>query len=175
MVMATLFESIDQERIEETGLEWKRRRQELSQWTVLEHYHWDWGLKSRIFPQCQTFAIEYRGEILGLMMVDTTSYFTKLFPDRGKPILYVSYIENNPLSICHKHFKYVGLQLYRTAVRHSMETGSEGRVGLHALPQAEVFYEETCGMTRLEEYCSNEGLVYFETTRIQSWEILRKY
>ena len=69
VVMATLVEDIEQERIEETGLEWKRWRQELGQRTNIEHEHWDWGRKTnaaRNYPGFQTFAIECHGCTLKL-------------------------------------------------------------------------------------------------------------
>ena len=174
MVMAALVEDVEQWRIEETGLLWKLRRQQLGLWSDIQHEHWDWGLKSRTFPWCQTFAIEYRREIQGLLLVNTASYSAKLSPDWDEPILYVSFLESAPHNVYGQHFKYVGKQLYLAAIQHSIDTGCEGRVGLYSLPDVEVFYEKKCGMTRLEEYRSHEGLVYFESTRIQSREILKR-
>lgn len=178
MVMAALIENIEQERIKETGLEWKRRRREISEkkffvgLPVPEHFHWDWGRK--LDEAGTSFAIEYHGEIQGLMLVDTVSYLTRLFPDWDKPILYISYIENAPHNIYDKQFFGIGEQLYRFAIYHSIKTGSEGRVGLHSLPQAEDFYEEKCGMTRMRADSSYQNLVYFESTKIQSQVFLKR-
>ena len=179
MVPAVLLEDIEQERIEETGLVWKHRRQQLGQWSDIEHKHWDWGWKAnaaRNYPGFQTFAIEHHGQMQGLMLVYTKPYATKLFPDKGKPILYVSYLESAPDNVYGQHLKHVGVELYRTAIQYSINTGNEGRVGLHSLPQAEGFYENACDMVHLGKDYSEEGwgLVYFESTRILSREFLKR-
>lgn len=177
--MANLLENIEQERVEETGSAWKHRRQELGQWTDIEHEHWDWGRKieaARTSPGFQTFAIEYREEIQGLMLVHTKPHSTRLFPDKGKQILYVSYLESAPHNVYDKYFKYTGLQLYFAAIQYSVDTGSGGRVGLHSLPRAEEFYEEACEMINLGKDYSKEGcsLVYFESPQILTPEILKQ-
>jgi len=43
----------------------------------------------------------------------------------------------------------------------------EGRVGLHALPQAEEFYRK-CGMTPIFRDPQHEDLVYYEFTKNQA-------
>jgi hypothetical protein len=47
-----------------------------------------------------------------------------------------------------------------------------GRVGLHALPQAETFYERL-GMTKFEPELEHEGLAYFEISSevAADWEL----
>jgi hypothetical protein len=42
-----------------------------------------------------------------------------------------------------------------------MEEGFRGRIGLHALPQAETFYARNCGMTDLGNDMRKEGLRIF--------------
>ena len=44
--------------------------------------------------------------------------------------------------------------------------------GLHSLPQAEDFYEQKCGMTRVGVDPDYESLSYFELTHERAAEIL---
>jgi len=53
----------------------------------------------------------------------------------------------------------------RTAVQLSHDEGFHGRIGLHALPQAEEFYRDKCGMQCCGEDPSYEDLPYYEMTR----------
>ncbi|MBX3415809.1 MAG: hypothetical protein KF708_24205, partial [Pirellulales bacterium] len=59
-------------------------------------------------------------------------------------------------------YRGLGTLLFREAVKLSLEEEFQGRVGLHALPQAESFYREVCGMRDLGLDKSKEGLRYFE-------------
>ncbi len=54
----------------------------------------------------------------------------------------------------------------------SRDAGHGGCVGLHALPQAERFYEERCGMTRWGDDPQYGGLAYFEFTIEQASRFL---
>jgi hypothetical protein len=60
-----------------------------------------------------------------------------------------------------------GTLLIREAVLQSCREGFHGRVGLHALPQAEPFYEH-CGMTRFGPHSNKQNLSYFEFNREQA-------
>ena len=57
-------------------------------------------------------------------------------------------------------------------MRASVDEGFHGRVGLHSLPQAEEFYEQKCGMTRIGVDPDYESLSYFELTQERAAEIL---
>ena len=47
-------------------------------------------------------------------------------------------------------------------IERSIDEGFRGRIGLHALPKAEVFYQDNCGMTPLGKDASRQDLMYFE-------------
>jgi hypothetical protein len=62
----------------------------------------------------------------------------------------------------------VGRVLIATAVQLSLAEGFRGRIGLHALPQADSFYAMKCGMTDLGKDANKQGLRYFEMTPVQA-------
>ena len=61
-------------------------------------------------------------------------------------------------------FGGIGIRLIQAAVRLSRDEEMGGRIGLHSLPQAEVFYRDTCGMTSLGRDPDCDDLLYFEMT-----------
>lgn len=141
-----------------------------------ESLHWDWSRKA---PQLKLLETSGAGitcdkQWQGVMMTRTASYFARLGRDRGKPLIYIDFLEVAPWNWVipelgrNGRFRFVGSALFWRAVRQSEEEGFHGRVGLHALPQAESFYEERCGMTRVERDESKENLTYFEFTREQA-------
>ncbi|HMO83982.1 MAG TPA: hypothetical protein PKC18_03580, partial [Lacipirellulaceae bacterium] len=117
------------------------------------------------------YAIECEAEFQGAMLLDLASHFADLEGDRGKPLVYIDYLEAAPWNWdCEelsqeRTFRGVGQILFQKAVEHSRDEGFQGRVGLHALPQAERFYEQACGMTRFGPDPNKERLVYFELSR----------
>ena len=84
----------------------------------------------------------------------------------GDPLIYVDYLESAPwnlkISGVAPRFIGVGTVLIAEAVHLSLDTGLEGRVGLHSLPQAETFYRSRCGMTDLGRDPRYFDLTYFE-------------
>ena len=179
-VNASLLENVDLVRIAQTSLDWKNERKIIKATksaaglSFPEHSHWDWELKARqaeMFSSFQTlFVLECEREIQGMMIVDFATFLAKLPPDREKPILYISYIESAPCNLYEEPRRYLGIgyTLYRTAIQYSLHKQCEGRVGLHALPQAEEFYLERCKMTPLDKEPSHQNLRYFESTQEQS-------
>jgi len=144
-----------------------------------ESLHWDWGLKSgelRLL-EAKGFGVICQDEWQGAMLVRTASHFTQLEEDKGKPLVYGDYIEAAPWNWRVKvlgqesRFMGVGSILFREAVLESIREGFHGRLGLHALPQAESFYE-TAGMTRIGQDPDKQDLVYFEFTREQAQRFL---
>ena len=60
----------------------------------------------------------------------------------------------------------VGSVLFYMAILQSQQEGYHGRVGLHALPQAESFYGgNACRMIRVGPDPDKQNLVYYELTR----------
>ena len=105
----------------------------------------------------------------GLMLVNTTNYVSRMDGQLGKPLVYVDYLESAPWNLKDltpdpPRYQGVGIRLIEVAVRFSLEEGFGGRIGLHALPQAEYFYEKICKMTRGEIDRQYHDLVWFELT-----------
>lgn len=104
------------------------------------------------------------------MLVNTTNCVSRLAATRGKPLVYVDYIETAPWNLkeftTQPRYGGVGVRLIEAAVRFSLDEGFGGRVGLHSLPQSESFYENVCGMTRGEIDQQYEDLRWFELTAI---------
>jgi len=138
----------------------------------IQHAHWDWaakaqGLRERTLDM-RCFGIDIENEWQGLGMVELAAYSAQLAPDQGKPLAYVQFLESAPWNlkdICDDpRFGLVGVRLLEAAVRMSIEEGFHGRVGLHALPQAEPFYEERCLMKHVEGFVKGRMKLY-EMTR----------
>jgi hypothetical protein len=136
-----------------------------------QHWHWDWARKSANlqFLAYRCLGIECQGQMQGLMMVKTAGCVARLHPDAGKPLVYVDYIEVAPWNLRAltdtPRFGAIGVRLIEAAVRVSTDEGFHGRVGLHSLPQAEVFYRDTCLMACLGADASYQNLPYYELTR----------
>lgn len=139
--------------------------------------HWDWGNKASDLSFLATTAIGVfaDSEWQAVMMTKTQPYVARYSPELGKPLVYVDYIEAAPwnwkipaVSPIKRRLKPCGAVLMREAIEQSLREEFGGRVGLHALGQAEAFYELDCGMTRFGPDAKKEGLAYFEFTREQA-------
>ncbi len=134
-----------------------------------EHWRWNWAAKAQYLSSLaySCFGIEYEGQVQGLMMIETVLHRTRLAPDKGKPLVYIEYIETAPWNVKllgPPRFQGVGVRLFEYAVRLSIAEGFYGRVGLHALPQAESFYRETCNMVYTDQN-PDDDLPYYELSR----------
>lgn len=137
-----------------------------------QHAHWDWSVKADQLRLLATrvFAIECDEEWQGVIMTSTAGYSARLPPDRGKPLVYVKYVESAPWNLPQfvdaPRFGGIGTRLLEAAVRLSVDEDFRGRVGLHSLPNpaTESFYAR-CGMTRVSIDPQVENLPYYEMTR----------
>lgn len=140
-----------------------------------KHFGWDWRRKiSRLdLPILEFYGIECDGKMQGMIEVAKEGYLAKLDSQKGKPLVYVKYVETAPWNIKllepSPHYGGVGSQLIRAAVELSISEQCHGRVGLHSLPgqekgEPEWFYEHTCLMESIEAERDGEGLLYFELT-----------
>jgi hypothetical protein len=148
---------------------WRNVLQEAQQ----EDKYWDWAYKQRQSDQrgnYEGYAVGYQSRTQGLMLIETQRYRSLLAP--GNPIIYVVALASAPWNRRQiqrpPEFKGVGLGLLLFARQRSVEIGYQGRIGLHALPGSERFYERQ-NMTRYEadpdEYLTDpeeEELAYFE-------------
>jgi hypothetical protein len=138
---------------------------------VPRHWHWDWGEKSKNlqFLAYRCFGIECAGKMQGLLMVLVAGKQARLDPDAGKPLVYIDYVETAPWNVIPlvdvPQYSGVGMVLMRTAVQLSYDEGFHGRIGLHALPQAEEFYRDKCGMHGCGLDPAYQNLPYYEMTR----------
>jgi hypothetical protein len=134
----------------------------------LEHGHWNWEAKvaeSARLLSCPTLAIECEGETQGLMLLKTDGHFAELASEKGKPLVYVTYLATAPWNLAaiveKPRFAGIGTVMLRAAVQFSLDVEFKGRLGLHSLPQAEGFYE--ChGLHDLGVDPDKEHLKYYE-------------
>jgi hypothetical protein len=151
-----------------------------SQWP--ESLHWDWTAKAPLLRRLEVSGtgIVVDGAWQGLMLTKSASYATRSGPDRGKPILYIDFVEVAPWNWTIAElgqiprFRGVGSLLLAEAVRQSFVEGFHGRVGLHSLPQAESFYQAAFGMTPLERDPAKQSLLYMELSRENARLFLEK-
>lgn len=177
LVDAILLDPVDAAQVEAVGKQWSQIRQDHAQRQPkgathgAEHGHWDWTKKAKktqlLAYRC--LAIECRGEIQGLMLLELAARHAKLDPDKGKPLVYVDYVEAAPWNLRQftdkPKYKLVGSLLVEAAVQTSIAESFGGRLGLHSLPQSEDFYQRKCNMTRIGPDPSVQNLCYFEFTR----------
>lgn len=135
-----------------------------------EHDHWCWRNKAKSVEENRHMlvAIDCEGRWQGAMAVARLPRSGRL---GSGSVVYVDYLEAAPWNLrstlAPARFKGVGIALMVEALRLSIETGLEGRVGLHSLPQAEPFYTR-CAMTRVGEDPDYFGLPYYEYTSPQA-------
>lgn len=149
-----------------------------------KHWGWDWTRKiSRLGSKVLGFfGIECAGQMQGMIEVAKEGYLAKLPAQKGKPLIYVRYIETAPwnLKLLEPKPRYggVGARLIRVATELSLDEGYKGRVGLHSLPgqnkgEPEWFYGNTCKMQPIEAERDGEGLLYFELTPEKATDFLK--
>lgn len=187
-VPALLLTDIDELQLIDVEIEWSperlrglRRLRERGETKLPEHVHWNWAIKavrnSRLLAY-RSLGIEAEGKMQGLMMVCLSGYAARVDPDKGKPIVYVDFLETAPWNAreftSSPRFKGVGLRLMQAAVRLSKDESFSGRVGLHALSQASRFYTGAYSMQSLGIDQNYQNLEYFELTANAADELLKK-
>lgn len=151
-----------------------------SQWP--QSLHWDWRRKAPELRLLEAagFGIVCERQWQGVMLTKSASYTARLDPDRGKPLVYVDFLEVAPWNWVipeigrSGRFRSVGSALLWRAVEQSEEEGFRGRVGLHSLPQSEEFYERVFGMTPLRRDDAKQNLLYMELSAEQAMKLLEK-
>lgn len=150
-----------------------------SEWP--ESLHWDWRNKERDLRLLASagFGIVFESRWQGVMLTKAAPHVAQLGSDHGKPLIYIDYLEVAPWNwkipalSQEGEFKVLGSVLFWTAVKQSEEEGFHGRVGLHALPKAEPFYQK-CGMTPLGRDPAKQNLLYFELSRDEAERHLKE-
>ncbi|WP_346294300.1 GNAT family N-acetyltransferase [Sphaerothrix gracilis] len=167
VVEAILLE-LNQQHVADFHSFWQASLRRFSQ----EDKYWDWAFKQRLTvrnARYESYAVECDGCTQGLMMLETEGHASQFYP--GKRLVYVAALSVAPWNRRQvqrpPRFKTVGSVLLNFSRLRSLELGYEGRVGLHALPGAEGFYERK-DMMRLDPDpddfidAEDEQLTYFE-------------
>lgn len=167
VVEATLL-GLAQNHIADFESFWRDQLRQFSQ----EDKYWDWVFKQRLATtnaNYECYAVECEGQTQGLMMLET-QWHRSLFYQSQK-LIYIEALSTAPWNRQRvsqpPRFKAVGTALLVFSRLRSLELGYEGRVGLHALPGAESFYEHK-NMMRLDADPTDlldpdeEQLTYFE-------------
>jgi len=147
--------------------------------TIPQHWHWDWGRKAQRLNLLvyRGFGIEAGGQWQGLMLTSSAGHVARLPPDETKPLVYVEFVEAAPWNVIpfatSPKYKGIGIQLFEAAVRQSVAEGFKGRLGLHALRDAETFYSHR-GMTNVGPDAQHQDLTYFELTAIAATSFLSR-
>lgn len=178
---ATLRDGIKPEDLTAIEREWgpfrAKIKQELLQLGIdkrnwPQSLHWDWSKKGPDLKLLESsgFVIEFEGATQGVMLTKTASYVSHL--EKGKPLVYIDYLESAPWNWSiqdlgqRSEYRGVGSVLFYTAILQSEQEGFHGRVGLHALPQAESFYAgSVCRMTQIGPDPNKQNLPYYELGR----------
>ena len=142
--------------------------------------HWVWPEKVREASGVlarKGFCIVAEGVTQGLMLV-TTASFSRVDGQKGKPIVYVDYLETAPWNrhnFVYERPKYagVGSLLLGVAMELSRLEDYKGRIGLHSLPQADDWYRRR-GMIDLGVDEDYQNLHYFEMTADGAAKYLNK-
>jgi hypothetical protein len=142
--------------------------------------HWDWRRKAasiRGLLANPAFSVMCGGVTQGLMILETTRRRCRTESEKGKNLVYVEYLENAPwnrkeLLFDPPRYRGVGSILVRAAIETSLSEGFKGRIGLHALPQSNDFYANTCRMVDMGADSHYQDLHYFEMTSEQSEEFI---
>ncbi|WP_246716494.1 hypothetical protein [Rhizobium ruizarguesonis] len=138
-----------------------------------EDAHWEWGRKmlaAEADPWIyDVFVIECGFNTQAVMLVCKGGVKCVCRHPGEKPtnrLLYVDFVATAPWNreklVSDPTYSGCGRILISAAVDLSYEEENYGRIGLHSLPGAEVFYRDKVGMTDLglDEHC--HGLRYFE-------------
>jgi hypothetical protein len=144
--------------------------------------HWDWRRKTEALQGMLAnpgFCVVCGGVTQGMMLVDATMYRCRMDNQKGKDLIYVSFVETAPwnrkeLLFDPPRYRGVGPILIRAAIELSKKEEWKGRIALHSLPQSNGFYANYCGMTDLGPDQDHQGLRYFEMSPEQAEAFIAK-
>lgn len=182
---AEVYQELDQKNFDDFERLWKpmltKRRADFPTWAAAakanaQDSHWDWTGKAteaaRLMGR-ETFAVEC-GETQGLMLVDLTQ-FAKLDAQKARELVYIDLVAtapwNRPKFVATPRYKGVGRILIATAISLSLDSGFDGRLGLHSLPQSATWYRDEAGFTDLG-FDAAKRMHYFEVTEAQATAFL---
>ena len=134
---------------------------------------WNWDYKLRLSmaePRFEAYVVEVRELAQGVMLIETQWHRSQVEATNRPRLVYVEYLAAAPWNRREiedpPDFVGTGRALMTFSRRRSAALGYEGRVGLHALPAAEGFYNKL-SMPDYGADPDHDGLVYFEYGRLQ--------
>tara|TARA_E500000318_G_scaffold111388_1_gene129807 strand:- start:3170 stop:3802 length:633 start_codon:yes stop_codon:yes gene_type:complete len=191
-VEATLWQSIAERHVQDFREKWKpifcehlqalKARGLTSAADVgeynLQDAHWKWAEKvadRKDSLSSTSFAVEVEGVAQGLMLAKMGPTVRAREPSqRGQYLVEVELLATAPWNRYgispNPKIKGIGRLLLAAAVSLSVAEEFGGRIGLHALPQAESWYRDVCKMTDLG--MDGSKMRYFEMTETQAREFL---
>ncbi|WP_310622405.1 GNAT family N-acetyltransferase [Flexibacterium corallicola] len=177
-VDAELWNGITDKNLADWEAEWvphlQSQLKRLNQQNISRNFwpqsrHWNWRDKQNaIATQLSnlSFAIVAENMTQAMMIIDLTKR-AQLPSQKSQHIVYVDFLEAAPWNrndVRDEAAKFGGCGsiLINAAIQQSILEGFKGKVGLHSLPQSNVFYANACGMTDLGQDASYHNLRYFE-------------
>ncbi|MGJ3252632.1 MAG: hypothetical protein ACFE0J_16110 [Elainellaceae cyanobacterium] len=128
--------------------------------------HWSWLRKHKateLMLNHEKYAIECDRLTQGLMMLEVDLHRSRQAAD--KHLVYVDFLATAPWNRYSMQdipdYKGVGSAMLDYAIWRSLELGYGGRIGLHALPEAEGFYSKR-NLVNFGADLDKEHLTYFE-------------
>ena len=132
---------------------------------------WDWAYKLRLAvsdDRYEAYAIELDELVQGVILLET-QWHRSWLPEQS-PLIYIEYLASAPWNRRTvedpPYLVGVGRALLLIARQRSTELAYGGRVGLHALPTTETFYQRN-NMADYGPDPDKNGLVYFEYAALQ--------
>ena len=133
-----------------------------------DEVYWNWLNKNRMYGSrgnYEAYVIENESEQItqGMMLIETQNHRSRF--DRRKRLVYVETLETAPWNRQNSQpapqFKGVGTVLLKFAQWRSEQLGYNGIVGLHSLPESEIFYKNR-NMIDTGKDPEKDNLTYFE-------------
>ena len=146
----------------------------------LQDAHWEWDSKiAQRRSYLRTFSVSCDGQTQGLMRVSLDPLDrrirTRSAEHHGSGLVYIDLIATAPWNrrrlVGNARYRGVGRILLSAAISLSFEEECGGRIGLHALPQSESWYQDQDRMTDFgtdPDYYPQYPLRYFEMTEAQA-------
>jgi GNAT superfamily N-acetyltransferase len=160
-IVTALICPMAQRHLDDFNLVWKPMLEALDG----EDAFWDWARKKRLAltdERYEAYAMESDDLTHGLLWLETQWHRSQWV--RSEPLVYVEALAAAPWNRSsldpQPWLKGVGSALLEFARRRSLDLSYGGRLGLHALPSSESFYESR-NMLNLG-YDPEREMVYFE-------------
>ena len=183
-VPATLIDGVSRREVVDSESKWRPLiRNAISSniktpgFQVPQHAHWDWveyhdKAKVHDLLVYQIMGIECGGDMQGLMLIKNAGVYCQIPSQKGLGMVYIIFLEsapwNVPSIVKEPIYRHVGSTLLAAAIDVSEQCEFKGRIGLHALPQADSYYSNRCNMTDLGPDAKKSNLRYFEMTAQQA-------